>query len=88
MTEPWNFSSNYEFDLTDEVQEELNIESTEEVMVVNIVVVPDDPQEMTMNLKAPIIINKDKRLAKQIILEEEAYPVKHRLFDAKEEVKC
>ena len=80
VTEPWGFCENYEFDLNDSVQEELKIESEEEILVVNIIVVPDNPKEMTMNLKAPIIVNKDENLAKQVILDEEEWPVKYRML--------
>ena len=85
VTEPWAFYEDYEFDLNDEIKDKLNLSSKEEVLVVNMITIPNDkPKEMTMNLKAPIIINKEDKLAKQIILEEEEYPVKYRLFNNEE----
>lgn len=87
VTEPWAFCPEYEFELTDEVKDELNLESKKEVLVVNIVVIPEDPQGMTMNLKAPIVINEKERTAKQLILEEE-YPVKYRLFGDGESISA
>lgn len=81
IVEPGVFCQDYEFSLNDKVKDELQLESKAEVLVMNIVVVPENPKEMTMNLKAPIIINEKKRIAKQIILEEEEYPVKYRLFE-------
>ncbi|PRX32579.1 flagellar assembly factor FliW [Orenia metallireducens] len=80
VTEPWNYIKYYEFDLNDELQKELNISSKEDVMVINIITVPENPKEMTINLKAPIVINYKERLAKQIILDDERYQIKHRLF--------
>ena len=85
VTEPWAFYEDYEFDLHDEIKNKLNLSDQEEVLVINMITVPNDkPKEMTMNLKAPIIINKEDKLAKQIILEEEEYPVKYRLFNNEE----
>jgi len=86
VTEPWGFCSNYEFDLKKEVQNELNVTSKDDVMVINMVVIPDDPQEMTMNLKAPVIINRKERLGKQIILDDERYAVKYKLLQEERSV--
>jgi flagellar assembly factor FliW len=38
------------------------------------------PEEMTVNLAAPIVINALTRRAKQIVLEDQAYTIKHRVF--------
>jgi flagellar assembly factor FliW len=43
-------------------------------------VVKDDPQKATINLKAPLVINSKKKLAKQIILDDDNYQVKTPLF--------
>ena len=85
VSEPWNFYEDYGFNLADQVKEKLQLENKEQVFVVNMITVPnDEPEKMTMNLKAPIIINKDDRLAKQIILEETDYPVKYDLMEEEE----
>lgn len=38
------------------------------------------PIEMTVNLRAPIIVHLEKRLGWQVILTNEDYPIRHRLF--------
>ncbi len=48
-----------------------------------IAVVPENFQDTTVNMKSPIVINTEKRLAGQVILEED-YPIRMRLFDAQE----
>lgn len=58
----------------------LQIEKDEEMALFGLVVVRDDPQNATINLKAPLVINTSKKLAKQIILEEDTYKVKTPLF--------
>lgn len=59
----------------------LQIERDQDMALFGLVVVRDDPQNATINLKAPIVINTNKKLAKQIILEEDIYKVKTPLFN-------
>ena len=57
---------------------ELN-ENTLLVMVT--VTVPSDLTKMSVNLQGPIIINVEKRLAVQLIVENKDYPVKYPIYD-------
>ena len=43
--------------------------------------VPADLKEMTVNLKAPIIINADTRKGIQLIVENQDYEVKYKIYD-------
>lgn len=52
-----------------------------------IAVVPEDFHETTVNLKSPIVINTEKRVAAQVILEEDQ-PIRMRLFDTQEGSSC
>lgn len=52
----------------------------DELSFFGIVVVKDDPEKATINLKAPIVINNKKKLAKQVILDEDKYQIKTPLF--------
>jgi len=40
------------------------------------------PSDMTLNLAAPIIINPATHKAKQLVIEDPAYTIKHRVFPA------
>ncbi|MDU2063412.1 MAG: flagellar assembly protein FliW [Sporomusaceae bacterium] len=77
---PFPFFSNYEFALPDEVKEELSINEENLPHIVNIVNIPENPEEMTANLLAPVVINSKTRKAMQVVLEKSAYTTKHRLF--------
>ena len=48
----------------------------------SIVVVPTDPKLSTANLRAPLVVNNKKKLAKQIILDDDAYKIKMPLFES------
>ncbi|MCH7904140.1 MAG: flagellar assembly protein FliW [Armatimonadetes bacterium] len=51
-------------------------------LVYTIVTIPPGrPEEMTINLAGPIIINAERRIAQQIVVEDETYSVKHRVFE-------
>ncbi len=42
--------------------------------------IPNDIKEMTVNLKAPVVINLDNNSAKQIICNNEEYPIKYYIY--------
>ena len=51
-----------------------------ELMCYNIAIVPEDLQQMRVNLKAPIIINKASRKGKQVIASNDEYSIRHYIF--------
>lgn len=79
MVDPFAFFQDYEFILNQQVKSLLRIEENTPVAVLNIVTVRQDGQ-VTVNLKAPIVINRENRMAKQVILNEEKYDIRHPLF--------
>ena len=63
------FGIDYSFELADIHQEELGIEKAEDIVAMNIVVIPhENPRSSTINLLAPIILNITNKKAGQIIL--------------------
>ena len=50
------------------------------VMTLAIVVLPEDIQQTRVNLKAPVIINVEKKLGKQIIQNDDSLPVRYYLY--------
>ena len=61
---------------------ELAVDSAEALDIYTLVVVPRDPTQVRTNLKAPILINPQQRLAKQTILDQSSYPVQFLLAQA------
>ena len=83
VTNPFLFYPDYEFELTEPTQEELNIRSERDVAVWSVVTVRGQAAEATINLLAPIVVNvKDKR-GRQIVLHDSGYGTKHPLFREK-----
>lgn len=77
IIDPRVFLSDYIVDIPESEVAALEIGNPEEVLIYTIVVVPEEITDMTANLKAPILINAQKRIGKQVMLEEERYPLKY-----------
>jgi len=80
---PFLFKENYEFGVDDQEQEELKADTIEELTIRVLVTIPDNIELMTANLQGPLVINKNKRVAKQIILHDSVYTTKERIFPDK-----
>lgn len=77
------FGIDYSFELSDEIQEKLELETAEEVLALNVVVIPhENPRKATINLLAPIVINLTNKKAAQIILTGTDFKIDYPLFDS------
>ncbi len=82
LTDPFLFVEDYNFEIDDEVVEKLNIKSVEDVQVFTTVVINRNIDDSTINLKSPIIINQNQRLAEQVVIDAD-YPYKRKIFKDK-----
>ncbi|WP_042170077.1 flagellar assembly protein FliW [Paenibacillus gorillae] len=82
ITEPFGFFTDYEFDLPERFQVEMNLKDDKNVQVFNIVNVQGDLITATINLAAPIIINKQAGVGMQYILQDASYSIHQPLFAA------
>lgn len=80
LTNPFHFFPDYDIQLPESVQEELAIGGPEEVEVWTIVSIQDQVKNATVNLMAPIILNRNKQTGKQVILNDSGYHVRQRLL--------
>jgi|GEM_PF-11670 FliW protein./Isochorismatase family. len=62
-----------------EEMRKLSIDDISSMQIYNIVVIPENIEEISCNLKAPIVVNRDKKIAAQIILDEGDYPIRYYL---------
>jgi flagellar assembly factor FliW len=77
---PFMVDPSYEFRLTDSDMEDVSSTNSSELAVYAVATIPENPNEATLNLMAPIVINEKDRRGKQVILHESRYSVKHPLF--------
>ncbi|BBB91694.1 MAG TPA: flagellar assembly protein FliW [Methylomusa anaerophila] len=80
LAEPFSFFPNYEFEIDDQTiaNLELSDKNTPEVYV--IITFPAKVENMTANLLAPLVITRQSRKGKQIVLERTEYTTRHKLF--------
>jgi flagellar assembly factor FliW len=80
VLEPELFAQNYKIALTKHDLESLNLKTAEKIRSFSIITIPDDATQMTANLKAPVVINIEKRMAKQIVLQDNNLAIREPIF--------
>lgn len=80
VLEPEFFAANYKFTLTKSDMEALGIKTLDRVKVFCIVTIPENPMDMTANLKAPILINIPDRKARQCVLQDNNLAIREPIF--------
>ncbi|MEW8976988.1 MAG: flagellar assembly protein FliW [Symbiobacterium sp.] len=77
---PLAFFPDYDPDIPPEDLEAVGAENPEQVLLYAIARVPESVQEATANLRAPLLFNPFTRKARQIILSDDRYQTRERLF--------
>ena len=80
IVNPKLIKPDYVVPIDEEDARKLQIESPEDADVYVIVVIPENPRDMTVNLRGPIVVNRKKKLAKQVVIPDDSYPVRYRVF--------
>lgn len=79
--DPADFFANYQFEINEQTEKELKINSRKDLMILNIINIKDEVKESTVNLAAPLVINLREKLAKQVILDDNTYQLRCKLFN-------
>jgi flagellar assembly factor FliW len=74
---PFFAKADYEPVIEDDDIKLLDIECVEDVVMLAIVTIRQNPFSVSVNLRAPIVINAKKKIAKQIVLEDSSYPIQY-----------
>ncbi len=80
LLEPELFTNNYSVALTRHDLEILGLLTKEGIRSFAIITIPQDPTQMTANLKAPIVINVAKRVARQCVLQDNSLAIREPIF--------
>ncbi len=81
--------ADYSFDIPDDVQEELELTDSKQAETLLIVTIPrNNPKCITANLLGPVVINMEKRLGMQVVLDPNIYPVQYPLNSECQKEKC
>ncbi|MCB0368084.1 MAG: flagellar assembly protein FliW [Bdellovibrionales bacterium] len=80
ILEPELFEQKYHPTLTKTDNEALKITSADKIRYFSIITIPDDPTQMSANLKAPIIINLTHKMARQCVLQDNSLAIREPIF--------
>lgn len=86
VMDPLVMCPDYNPQVEDELLKPLGELTEDNLFVLVTVTVPQNIEEIAMNLKAPIVINSETRKACQIIVEDD-YPVKYKIYDKIKDAK-
>jgi flagellar assembly factor FliW len=77
VTDPWGVHPEYAPEISDADAQQLGLTSFEDARVFGILTVPRNPSEITINLRAPVVVNVAQRLAKQVVVLNDQYSTRH-----------
>lgn len=87
VTDPFLFVENYDFELSSSDATALKVETDEDladISVLTIVTIPNDVDQTTINIMAPIVINHFAKVGRQVLLSEYSdtkYPLFRKIED-------
>lgn len=80
MIDPISWFPTYSPEIRDEHILKIGELNENDLSVFAVIVVPDKFEDITANLKAPVIVNKETYKGIQVIVEGEEYQVRHNLY--------
>ncbi len=80
VLEPEIFGHKYNISLNRTDLENLKLAAVDTPSFFNIITIPNDPTQMTANIKAPIVINIKAKLARQCVLQDNHLAIKEPIF--------
>lgn len=80
IVEPALFFADYDPQPSKDDREFLGLKPGETAIQACLVVIPDDPREMTINLMGPLMFNGETRVGKQVVLHDSGFSPRQRLI--------
>jgi flagellar assembly factor FliW len=81
LVNPMIWFTDYTPEVDDEVIKKIGELNPKVLDVFTVVVVPEKIENMTTNLKAPILVNRETKKGCQAIVNDEIYDVRHNLYE-------
>ena len=76
----------YEVPLDESTARTLALEDPKDALVLLLMVVPEDPSQMTADLAGPLVINAKTQIGVQVVLDSQRFPLQYPVFSAKDDV--
>ena len=87
LVKPMHYFPDYRVKINSDILEELEGKSLEDLELYCIVTLAEKWEDITANLLAPLLVNRGKGLARQVILEDTEYKTKHFIFSPQQKVE-
>jgi flagellar assembly factor FliW len=81
VVDAFTFFPDYEVIMSSEDVQVLDCSKPGDLAVFLVVVIPDNPKEMTANLRGPVVINVGNKVARQVVLTDEKYSPHHSIME-------
>lgn len=81
VVDAFTFFPDYEVVMSSEDVEVLKCTKPGDLAVFLVVVIPDNPEDMTANLRGPLVVNVDNKVARQVVLTDEKYSPHHSIME-------
>ncbi|MGI6751296.1 MAG: flagellar assembly protein FliW [Anaerovoracaceae bacterium] len=78
--EPWEMHPDYQPSLTDEDMRLCQVEDIEQLIFLVIANIPSSIDEMSINIKSPVVLNPKTRKGRQVILQNPDYTIRYQPF--------
>lgn len=80
VLEPELFEDNYSLEMSKSDLQSLQATDETPLRSFCIITIPEDPARMTANLKAPVVVNIEKRIARQCVLQNNKLEIREPIF--------
>jgi len=80
VLEPELFEENYILKMTKSDLQSLHATDVDQLRSFCIITIPEDPSRMTANLKAPVVVNIKRRIARQCVLQNNKLEIREPIF--------
>ncbi len=80
VLEPELFEDKFELNLSKSDLASLKVDTETNLRSFCIITIPEDPSRMTANLKAPVVVNIEKRVARQVVLQDNRLEIREPIF--------
>jgi len=82
LLDPKRFCPDYNPNITKRDLNELVVENPQSLQMYSIVTIQQEVRSATANLSGPILINRQQRVGKQLVLLDDRYSTKHRILNS------
>ncbi|RJP18287.1 MAG: flagellar assembly protein FliW [Candidatus Omnitrophota bacterium] len=80
VVDPFIFFPGYEIQVKPWELSTIQLDDLTKATVLTIVTIPPNPENLTSNLRGPLVVNSEKNLGKQLVLIDDRYHTKHFLL--------